>query len=76
MKRFSCFLPILLVMGLLFCISACNEPESTSDTTSPAEVSFLSVNVEDWGISISWVNPTDEDFSGDRKSTRLNSSHA
>ena len=64
MKRFSCFLPILLVMGLLFCISACNEPESTLDITPPAEVSFLSVNVEYWGISISWVNPTDEDFAG------------
>lgn len=64
MKRFSCFLPILLVMGLLFCISACNEPESTLDTTPPAEVSFLSVNVEDWGLSISWMNPTDEDFAG------------
>ena len=63
-KKIAWFVTFIVAMSLVFCFLGCKDPEPIPDTTPPAEVTNFSYLVDEYGLHLSWVNPTDKDFVG------------
>lgn len=63
-KKIAWFVTFIVAMSLVFCFLGCKDPEPIPDTTPPAEVTNFSYLVDEYGLHLSWANPTDKDFVG------------
>lgn len=65
MKKILNYIAVLLLTTSIFtCMSCSQDVTMPEDKTAPAEVTNFSVTLENTTASLSWTNPSDDDFAG------------
>ena len=63
-KILNCIAVLLLTASIFTCMSCSQDVTMPEDKTAPAEVTNFSVTLENTTASLSWTNPSDDDFAG------------
>lgn len=63
-KILNCIAVLLLTTSIFTCMSCSQDVTMPEDKTAPAEVTNFSVTLENTTASLSWTNPSDDDFAG------------